>query len=282
MTRWAMSRMTALLKFPLNVPLARNVQARKALRRVETIVKSMIQRIQNHSDGENDLRALMVSSLVGHNGEQTRQKQLRDEIITLLVAGHETTAVTLAWTWYLLSKHSDVEEKLHVELEKVLGGSTPTLSDLPRLNYLRMLIEEVLRLYPPVWMITRKAINDDRISEYTIPKGSDVLISTYSLHRHPTFWPNPCHFDPERFKARNEVRQPSFSYIPFGAGARSCPGGRVGLTEAMLIVAVIAQRYRLQMLSASKVEPEALLTLRPRHGLEMMLCKRGFQLYPSN
>ncbi len=202
------------------------------------------------------------------------RKRTRDEMMTLLLAGHETTAATLTWTWYLLSLHPEVERRLHAEVDNVLAGRRPTAADLPRLVYTKMVVSEVLRLYPPVWLLPRKAINADRLGRHVIPANSDALVCVYTIHRHPQFWEDAERFDPDRFGPDKSAERVAHSYLPFGAGPRTCLGSRFGLMEVMLVVAVIAQRFSLKLAPGEKVEPEASLTLHPRHSLPMTLQRR--------
>jgi cytochrome P450 len=271
--RWAMSRMTALLPIPPCVPTPQNWRARRALQRLKREVKEMVGRAR--TVGAGPLLGLLTDSCGWDGGTATTERQVHDEVMTFLLAGHETTAATLTWTWYLLARYPAVEDRLHEELAGALGDRDPTPSDLPRLAYARMLVQEVMRLYPPVWMISRKAIGDDQIDGYTIRAGSDVLVSAYSIHRHPSFWRDPERFDPERFDADLAAGRAACSYLAFGAGPRSCVGAAAGLLEAVLAVAAIAQRCRLELApGVGDVEPEACLTLKPRNGLGMRVVWR--------
>ncbi len=198
-------------------------------------------------------------------------KEVRDEVVTIFMAGHETTAQALTWTWYLLALHPAVEAKLHDEVSTVLAGRTPQYEDIARLRYARMVIEEAMRLYPPAHTMAREPIARDEILGHRIPAGSIVLISPWLLHRKASLWPEPHRFDPERFTAE----PPRYSYIPFGAGQRICIGAAFAMTEAILILATIAQRYRLHLKPGHPIEPQGLITLRPRHGMPMTLERRG-------
>jgi len=197
--------------------------------------------------------------------------QLRDEVLTLLFAGHETTSNILTWTWYLLSQHPEVEYRLHAELDEVLSGDVPTIEHLPKLTYSRMVLEEVMRLYPPVWVIGRKALADDELGGYHIPANSLVVLSPYLTHHHPDFWEQPEIFDPERFTPKSAANRPRYAYFPFIGGPRMCIGNHFAMMEAQLVLATIAQRYQLRLVPGHTVEPEALVTLRPRDGLPMTL-----------
>ena len=189
--------------------------------------------------------------------------------MTLLLAGHETTANALAWTWYLLARHPDVAEKQRAELSAVLGTRRPGVDDLPRLPWTRMIIDEAMRLYPPAWFVSRRAKEDDEIGGYRIPAGSNVALSPWVTHRHPAFWPDPETFDPERFAPERAATRPRFAYFPFGGGPRLCIGNTFALTEAQLVLATVASRWRLDLPQGHAAEPEPLVTLRPRGGLPM-------------
>ncbi|HEY8477360.1 MAG TPA: cytochrome P450, partial [Chloroflexota bacterium] len=199
-------------------------------------------------------------------------KQLRDEIVTLLMAGHETTANALTWTWYLLSKYPQVEEKLHAELDRVLGGRTPTVADVPQLTYTRNVLAEAMRLYPPAWILERRAVKDFEAGGYRIPAGSLVLASQYLVHRDPRWWDEPARFAPERWEEGKE--RPKFSYFPFGGGTRICVGEPFAWMEGTLVLATLAQRWRLCYEEPLDPVPEPLVTLRPRDGLPMRLVAR--------
>ncbi len=201
-------------------------------------------------------------------------KEVRDQVVTIFMAGHETTAQALSWTFYLVSQHPDVERKLHEELATVLGGHAPRYEELGELRYTRMVIEESMRLFPPAHIMGRQPISDDEILGHRIPAGSTVLIVPWLLHRKPALWENSDCFDPERFAPERATLRPRFAYIPFGAGPRICIGAAFAMAEAMVILATIAQRYRLRLKPGFPVEPQGLITLRPRYGLRMILEQR--------
>ena len=272
LTRWAMSRMTSIWKFPMHFPTPKNRRARAALSSLESIVEQMIREHESvDSVGDEGLLSLIACD----SGSSVKRKQIRDEVMTLLLAGHETTAATLTWVWYLLSQHPEIERRLHAEVDQVLAGRRATLSDIPRLVYTKMVISEALRLYPPVWLLPRRTINRDRLYRHTIPANSDVLVCVYTIHRHPQFWDNAERFDPQRFAPDQDATRDSCAYLPFGAGPRTCLGSRFGMMEVVLMVATIAQRFRLRLAGDQKVEPEASLTLHPRDGLPMSLQRRN-------
>jgi cytochrome P450 len=221
-----------------------------------------------------DLLARLISARDSETGGGMTAKEARDQVVTIFMAGHETTAQALSWTFYLLSQHPDVEGKLHDELATVLAGRMPRHVDLAELRYTRMVIEESMRLFPPAHIIGRQPIGDDEVSGQRIPAGSTVLILPWLLHRKPALWGKPDCFDPERFAPERAALRPRYAYIPFGAGPRICIGAAFAMAEAMVILATIAQRYRLRVKPGFPVEPQGLITLRPRYGLRMSLDRR--------
>ena len=261
-------RLGTLLPF---LPTAENRRFRAALQTLDRIVRKIIDDRRHQTLERNDLLAKLLAARDGETGLPLDDTQIRDEVITLILAGHETTANALSWTWYLLAKNPDAEARLHAELRTVLGGRTPTIDDLPNLPYTAMVIDEAMRLYPPAWIISRSPTNDDEIGGYRIPRGTVVMLSQYVTHRHPLFWADPERFDPERFSPERSLDRPRFAYFPFGGGPRLCIGSYFALTEAQLIVATVAQRYRLKLVADHPVELDALITLRPRYGIKVLL-----------
>jgi cytochrome P450 len=255
-------------------PWRRLVAARRTLNAVGTqmIAERRRQLVNNSDTGDSgDLLSMLLLARDAETSQGMDDRQLTAEVLTLLLAGHETTALALTWTWYLLDAHPDVEHRLHESLASVLGERVPTVGDLPHLPYLRMVVEEALRLYPPAWSFLRNAVAADTLGGYRIPKGAMVMISPYTMHRHPAFWEQPEVFDPERFLPERAAGRPRFAYLPFGGGPRQCIGNTFALTEAQLVLATVAQRYRLRMVPGHLVEPEPVITLRLRHGLRMRL-----------
>jgi cytochrome P450 len=249
---------------PFTIPTPRS-------RSLDQVVHDIItQRRQQNTDA-GDLLSMLLLARDERTDQGMNDQQVRDEVMTLLIAGHETVATALTWTWYLLSQHPEVERRLHSELDEVLGGHLPTVEHLARLSYTRMVIEEVLRLYPPAWVFGRKAIDADEIAGYVIPANSMIVLSPYMTHRHPAFWEDAEAFDPERFAPEREASRPHYAYFPFGGGPRVCIGNNFALMETQLVLATIAQHYRLRLLSGHPVEPEALFSLRPRFGLLVTL-----------
>ncbi len=221
-----------------------------------------------------DLLARLIAARDDETGGGMTAKEVRDQVVTIFMAGHETTAQALSWTWYLLSQHPAAEAKLHHELATVLAGRTPRNEDLPDLCYTRMVIDESMRLYPPAHTLARAPLSADEVLGQRIPAGATVLIVPWMLHRKPSLWERADRFEPERFAAERAAARPRFAYIPFGAGPRICIGAAFALAEATLILATIAQRYRLHLKPGFPVEPQGLITLRPRYGLRMTLERR--------
>jgi cytochrome P450 len=211
---------------------------------------------------------LLAQDEEGDGGGMT-DRQLRDEVVTLLLAGHETTSNALTWTWYLLSQNPEIEARWREELRSVLGGRPPTFEDLPALKYTEMVMAESMRLFPPAWGIGRRALRDVELGGFRIPAGSILALAPYVLHRDERFWPDPLRFQPERFTAEARAARPKFAYFPFGGGARSCIGEPFAWMEGVLLLATVGQRWRLRLSPGHPVEPQALITLRPRYGMKM-------------
>ena len=221
-----------------------------------------------------DLLARLIAARDTETGGGMTAQEVRDQVVTIFMAGHETTAQALAWTWYLLSQHPAAEAKLHEELAGVLEGRTPRHDDVANLPYARMVLEEAMRLYPPAHTLGRQPIAADEVSGHRIPAGSTVLIVPWMLHRKPSLWERPDRFEPERFSPERAAARPRFTYLPFGAGPRICIGAAFAMEEGILILATIAQRYRLRLKPGHPVEPQGLITIRPRYGLPVILERR--------
>jgi cytochrome P450 len=249
--------------------------AERTLGEFDTEIDRLIKlRSSNPENGPKDLLARLIAARDEQTGGGMSAQEVRDHVITIFMAGHETTAMAMTWTWYLLSQHAVQEAKLHAELEAVLGGRVPNSEDLDQLTYTRMVIDESMRLYPPVHTIAREALADDTLAGRQVPKGSAVLIAPWVLHRHRRLWRDPGRFDPERFSAEQSATRARFSYLPFGGGRRICIGAAFATAEATLLLATMAQRYRLRLAAGHPVEPQGLITLRPRQGMKMTLALR--------
>jgi cytochrome P450 len=212
----------------------------------------------------------------GEGGEGAlSDREIRDEVVTIFIAGHETTAQALSWTWYLLSQHPAVEARLQAELDEVLAGRTPAQDDLPRLAYTRRVIEESMRIYPTApGLANRVAAADDEICGFRVKKGASIAIAPWVLHHHRRLWDDPNRFDPDRFLPERSAGRHRFAYLPFGAGPRVCIGQTLAMNEAVLILASLAQRYQLRLAAGQVVQPQADITLRPKYGLKMTLEHR--------
>ncbi len=245
----------------------------KARNTIYTIVDELIAK-RRQAPTENDLLAMLLEARDEETGEGMTVSQVRDEVLTLMVAGHETTANALCWTFLLLSQHPHIESRLREEYQQILGGRAAQMEDLPQLKLARMVLEESMRLYPPAWAFARSAIAEDEIAGYTIAKGAYVLMFPATTHRHPDFWERPDVFDPERFEPSRAAGRYRFAYFPFGGGPRICIGNQFVLTEAQLILATILPRYQFRLLPETNVVPEPLVTLRPQGGKLLMTIHR--------
>ena len=268
----AMLPFTELLeKLPLP-PVRRFNAARDMLDR---IIYGMIEERRRAGGDRGDLLSmLLLATDAGGDGTGMSDRQLRDEALTIFLAGHETTANALTWTWYLISQHPEVEAKLHREIDSALGDRVPRFEDIPVLPYTRMVVAESMRLYPPAWAIGRRALEPFETRGYVIPKRSVVLMSQYIVHRHPAWFPEPERFDPERWTPEAQAGRPKFSYFPFGGGTRVCIGEQFAWMEGILLVAALARKWRMRLVPGHPVEVQPLITLRPRHGMRMTLEKR--------
>jgi cytochrome P450 len=258
---------------PPSVPTPKSWRFLRAIHTLDRFVYDTIAKRRAEDGGASsrpdDLLSMLMSARDEQTGEGMSDKQLRDEAVTILIAEHETVANTLTWAFHLLGEHPQIFEELRTELDQMLNGRLPTFEDLPLLSFTRAVIEESMRLYPPAWMIGRAAKDADVIGRFLVPKGTFVLVSPYVTHRHPGLWDEPDRFDPRRFLDGRSDRLPKFAYLPFGGGQRFCIGSNFAMMEATLLLAAIAQRVRLTPVQGFKVEPFAMITLRPKHGLRM-------------
>jgi cytochrome P450 len=268
-------RAMSFLSSPLWWPSSANRRLRRAIAALDRVVFEIIEQRRRTGEPRDDLLGMLLQARDEDTGESMTDRQLRDEVMTFLLAGHETTAVALTWTWHLLAQHPDVEARLAVEATAALGGRTPTIEDIPRLAYARMVVEETMRLYPPVWGFMRQAVKPDVVGGYRIPKGAVLAIVPYVTHRHPAFWDDPERFDPERFTPARVRERPRFAYLPFSGGPRLCIGNEFALMEAQLVLAMVALRFRLRAVPGVRVESESRITLRPRGGLPMTVTARA-------
>ena len=256
---------------PLSVPIPRNVEYNRAVRVLDDTIYPLIAEARQHP--KDDLLGMLLAMRDEETGEGMTDTQARDEVVTIFFAGHETTAASMAWAFYLLSEHPDVEERVRAEVQAVLNGRIPTSADLPRLAYTQRVIQEVLRLYPAAYLFAREAVHDDVINGYPIPPKTLIFITPYITHRDPRYWPDPERFDPDRFEPEQVASRPRHIYYPFGEGPHVCIGNNFALMEMQLILASALQRFRLKLVPHHPIalKPEA--TLRPKHGMKMTVEK---------
>ena len=267
------------LSLPERVPTPRNRRFGRVKAELDDwIIEMAVRRRADEAraDGTRaeDLLQLLIEARDEQTGEPMSDRQLADEVITLLVAGHETTADALAWAWALLARNPDARAQLETEAQ-ALNGRLPEFDDLERLPYARQVFEETLRLYPPIWALARQAKNDDEIGGYPIKAGGDVVVPPFLTHRHPDFWPAPERFDPQRFAPGLAETRPKFAYYPFGGGPRLCVGQGFALMEGQIALAAIASRFRLELAPGQTLEMHPSLALRPRGGLWMTRREQG-------
>lgn len=259
---------------PLFVPTPRNLRFKRALARSDALIWDAIRGRHESNEPHHDLLQMLMSARDEETGESMSDQQVRNEAATFLGAGHETTAMALTWTFYLLSKHPEIRDRLHEEVDRVLEGRLPQLADLPQLELTRRILEESMRLYPPVWALSKEAVADDEIGGYHIPAGSLVLMMQYLTHRLPEFWPNPEGFDPDRFLPKAVAARPRLAYFPFGGGPHLCVGLEFAMQEATLVLAMTAQRYQLDLVAGPPILPDPIFTLRPQRSVLASICAR--------
>ena len=268
-------RLRDFIGLPEWLPRFPDRHVRAAVRTIDRTVNRLIAERRADGTDHGDLLSMLMLAEDEETGERMSDRQLRDEVITMFVAGHETTATALTWTFYALDRHRDVADRLFAELDSVLSGAAPTLADLDRLPYTRMVIEETMRLYPTVAQIARQAVDDDEIDGVHVPKGSIINMNIWLTHRDPSIWADPETFDPERFDPKRAQNRPKHAYYPFGGGPRICIGNNFSLMEAQLILATVARAWRLRLVDGYTVHPIGNIVLRPRGGLPMHVEARG-------
>jgi len=281
------SEYKAIFNWPEWIPTPKNRRRKKSRNVIYSTIDNLIAErrataVNGRVADTGDLLSMLLLAQ-DEDGRTMNDNQVRDELVTLFAAGHETTSNALAWTWYLLSQHPDVEAKLHREVDTVLDGRLPTLQDLPNLPYTEMVLKESMRLYPPAWTLSaRQAVEDTTVGDYLIPKDRLIFVAPYAVHRRPQFFPEPERFDPERFTPENEKKLPRYAYVPFGAGPRVCIGNSFAMMEAHLILVTIAQRFRLELDPDQEIELNPLITLSPKYGLKMRVIKREKPAAPES
>ncbi|MDX2163719.1 MAG: cytochrome P450 [bacterium] len=264
---------------PAWVPLPSRQREAQALRDLDEVVYRVIAQHRAMGGDNGDLLWMLLDAR-DDDGRGMTDQQIRDELVTLFLAGHDTTANTLNWTWVLLAQHPEKEAKLHAELDRVLAGRTPTLADLKQLPYTDQVIKESMRLYPPAFTFSRQATADVQVGGYDLPKDTVVTVMSYAVHRDARWYPDPLKFEPERWTPEFESSLPKGAYIPFGGGPRICIGFNFALMEAQILLAALASRYQLRLKGAAPT-PDPLLTLRPKGGLHMQVIPRTPQYVPA-
>jgi len=254
---------------------ARDLKFAYKFRQLAKLVGALAKRRQVEKTEHFDFLQMLIDARDKETGAPMSERELVDEAMTLIVAGHETTASALNWTWYLLSQNPEAEKLLHAEIDAVPEKPEPSLSDMESLSYTKNVVDEALRLYPPGWMLSRRTIAPDVLSGFEVPAGTDVLLSPYLLHRHPRYWKDPAAFRPERFDAAHENERPRFAYMPFAAGPRHCIGETLALYEMYMHLYKVARRYRLTYVPDRPLELEAHINLRTKYPLLMKLESRS-------
>jgi cytochrome P450 len=267
-------RRTRLLELPAWVPTLARRRARAATARLDAIVYDIIAARRGSDEDRGDLLSILLDAQDADDGSRMTDRQVRDEIMTLFLAGHETTAVSLSWTWYLLAQHPDVEARLGAELASVLGGRLPTVADQPRLRYAEMVVTESMRLYPPAFILTRRVAEPFEVGGHRIEPETGLLMCQWVVHRDRRWFDAPEAFRPERWEHDLARRLPRYAYFPFGGGPRLCIGNTFALMEATLLLATIAQRFRFALAPRASVTPMLSVTLRPAHGIPMIVSAR--------
>jgi len=268
------SEMSALVHIPYTWPTPSNQRLHKAIDRLNATIYQMIAERRRTGKDRGDLLSMLLHARDEDDGSFMTDKQVRDEAMTIFLAGHETIAVALTWSWYLLAQLAEIYALMRNEVDSVLRGRPPTFADLPNLPYTLQVLKESMRLYPPAYGYARQAVRPVTIGGYDLPAGMIVLISPYAMHRRPDYFPDPERFDPARFTPEAEQRLPRYAYIPFGGGPRICIGNHFALMESHLVLATLAQRVTFELLPGQHIEPEPMITLRPKPGIKMRVTHR--------
>ena len=265
----------ATLKWILNnrLPTPEHVRFHRLARKIDRVVYRIISERRASGKDEGDLLSMLLAAH-DEDGSGMNDQQLRDEVMTLFLAGHETTALTLAWSWYLLGENPEAEKRFHAELDEVLGNRDATFADLSRLKYTERIVKESMRLYPPAYGLGREAINDCEIGGYHVPPGTQVFMFQWTTHRDARFFAEPLRFKPERWTAEFEAQLPKYAYFPFGAGPRVCIGASFAMMEMILVLATIGQRFHLRLDPNHLVETYPAMSLRPKAGVKVTVARR--------
>ena len=261
---------SVLRKLP--IPSVRRAQRARAT--LDALVYRLIAERRRTGGGE-DLLSLLLEARDEEGGGGMDDRQVRDEVLTLFLAGHETTANALSWTWYLLAGHPEAEARFHAEIDTVLGDRLPGADDVPRLTFTRQILAESMRLYPPAWAISRRVVEPVVIGGYPVPAGSGFLVSQWTMHRDARFFPDPLRFHPERWTETFESQLPKLAYFPFGGGPRVCIGMGFAWMEGVLLLATLGRRWTMRLVPGAGIEPSPRITLRPKNGVPVVLRRRG-------
>lgn len=264
----------SVLRLPLWLPTPSNLRFARAKRMLDGIVGRIIDERRRAGGERDDVLGMLMAATDETGTERMDDRQLRDEVMTLFLAGHETIANATSWTFMLLHQHPEVTARMLAELDAVLGGRAPTFADLPRLTYVGQVIDESMRLYPPAWIVERQALADDRLGPWRIPRGTVVGVSPWLMHRHPDHWADPLRFDPDRFAPDRLDERAKLAYLPFGAGPRICIGNQFALMEAKIVLAMVLQRFAIALADPAAIEPDPRVTLRPIPGMPARLVPR--------
>ena len=257
------------------MPVPGRKKYNEAMKVMDEIIFRIIAQVREGKESDNHLLAMLLDTVDAETGETMTDQQLRDEVATLFLAGYETTSIALTWAFDYLNQNPAVLEKVQAEVDEVLDGRTPEFADIPNLTYTRMVFEETMRLRPPSYWLPRIVIEDDEIDGHHIPAGTNVVSLTYMYHRHPEHWDNPELFNPDRFSKENKAGRHKFAFIPFGAGQRKCIGMDFAMMEGPLVLAMVAQRFKVNTISDKPTKPMLSSTLRPKGGLPVTLQPRA-------
>ncbi|HEY2414074.1 MAG TPA: cytochrome P450 [Pirellulaceae bacterium] len=269
-----LGRFSAAIPLPFWVPTPRNLRLRLTVWQLDRILQSLIDRRRAQGAGGGDFLSLLLNAKDEQDGRGISDRQIRDEVMTMFLAGHETTAVALCWTWLLLAQHPEIQDRVAIEAVAVLGDREPTAADVPKLVFCEQVIRESMRLYPPAYVVGRRPIEDITIGRHFIPAGTNVLMSQWIVQRDPRWYDAPLRFHPDRWADGLASRLPKYAYFPFGGGPRLCIGNTFALFEAPLILAMIARRFRLSLATSSEIRIQPAVTLRPRDPIPMRIQRR--------
>lgn len=279
-SEWMITQRKSIIPFPQQFPTPSNLRYRKAIKKLDKYIYRIINERRSSGENRGDLLSMMMEARDEDDGSQMTDKQLRDEIATLIFAGHETSANTLAWTWMLLSQHPATQKKLQQEVEQVLGDRSPQFTDIPALRYTNMVIKEAMRLYPAVWTIIAETSRECSIGSYQVPADCTVITSQWVMHRLGRYFEEPESFQPERWAGDLEKQLPQGVYTPFGGGPRTCIGKNFALMEAVLLLATITQKFEIDLIPNQSIIPEPTITLQPKNGINVLLKKRVNKVSP--